>query len=191
MLTKADAWTNLLRLTSAGFAGAVGGADAIVLGAFTDAIGLPTAFGRRQARNTQLVLMEESHLGRVADPAGGAWYLDSLTDQLARAAWGGFQAIEAAGGIVKALESGLITDIVGATRAAQDAAFADKSRKILGVTAFPNADDKPVEVATPKAADFAVDPPSARVPGPDSRCPPLTPIRFSAAFEGAPMGVKA
>jgi methylmalonyl-CoA mutase len=184
MLTRADAWTNLLRLTSAGFAGAVGGADAIVLGTFTDAIGLPTAFGRRQARNTQLVLMEESHLGRVADPAGGSWYLDRLTDQLARAAWGGFQAIEAAGGIVKALESGLVSDIVGATRAAQEAAFADKSRKILGVTAFPNADDKPVEVATPKVADFAVDPPSVRVPGPDSRCPPLTPIRFSAAFEG-------
>ena len=191
MLTRADAWTNLLRLTAAGFAGAVGGADAIVLGAFTDAIGLPTAFGRRQARNTQLVLMEESHLGRVADPAGGSWYLDSLTDQLARAAWGGFQAIEAAGGIVKALESGLVADMVGATRAAQEAAFADKRRKILGVTAFPNADDKPVEVATPSTEDFAVDPPSVRVPGPDSRCPPLTPIRFSAAFEGAPMGVGA
>jgi methylmalonyl-CoA mutase len=191
MLTRADAWTNLLRLTSAGFAGAVGGADAIVLGAFTDTLGLPTAFGRRQARNTQLVLMEESHLGRVADPAGGSWYLDSLTDQLARAAWGGFQAIEAAGGIVKALESGLVADIVGATRAAQEAAFADKSRKILGVTAFPNADDKPVEVATPDPADFAVDAPSVRLPGPDSRCPPLSPIRFSAVFEGALMGVQA
>lgn len=185
MLTKADAWTNLLRLTSAGFAGAVGGADAVVLGAFTDALGLPTAFARRQARNTQLVLMEEAHLGRVADPAGGAWYLDSLTDQLARAAWGGFQAIEAAGGIVAALESGLVTDIVGTTRATQEADFADKRRKILGVTAFPNADDKPVEVATPRAADFAADPPSVRLPGPDSRCPPLTPVRFSAAFEEA------
>jgi methylmalonyl-CoA mutase len=185
MLAKADAWTNLLRLTSAGFAGAVGGADAIVLGAFTDALGLPTAFGRRQSRNTQLVLMEESHLGRIADPAGGSWYLDSLTDQLARAAWGGFQAIEAAGGIVKALESGLVSDIVGATRAAQQAEYADKSRKILGVTVFPNADDKPAEVATPDTAAFSVDGPSTRLPGPDSHCPPLTPIRFAAAFEGA------
>ena len=185
MLTRADAWTNLLRLTSAGFAGGVGGADAVVLGAFTDAIGLPTTFARRQARNTQLVLMEESHLGRVADPAGGAWYLDTLTDQLARAAWGGFQAIEAAGGIVRALESGLVTEIVGATRAAQEAAFADKSRKILGVTVFPNSEDKPAEVATPVIDDFVVDPPSVRLPGPDSHCPPLAPIRFSAAFEGA------
>jgi methylmalonyl-CoA mutase len=185
MLTRADAWTNLLRLTSAGFAGAVGGADAVVLGAFTDALGLPTAFGRRQARNTQLVLMEESHLGRVADPAGGAWYLDNLTDLLARAAWGGFQAIEADGGVVKALESGLIADIVGETRAAQEAQFADQSRKILGVTAFPNAEDKPAETATPVIADFAVEGPNVRLPGPDSRCPPLTPIRFAAAFEGA------
>jgi len=185
MLAKADAWTNLLRLTSAGFAGAVGGADAILLDAFTDAIGLPTAFARRQARNTQLVLMEESHLGRVADPAGGAWYLDSLTDQMARAAWAGFQAIEAAGGIIKALESGLVADAVAKTRAAQEAAFADKSRKILGVTVFPNADDKTPEVETPGAAAFAVAGPDVRLPGPDSRCPALTPVRFAAAFEGA------
>ena len=185
MLAKADAWTNLLRLTSAGFAGAVGGADAIVLDAFTDAIGLPTAFARRQARNTQLVLMEESHLGRVADPAGGAWYLDSLTDQMARAAWGGFQAIEGAGGIIKALESGLVADAVAATRASQEAAFADKRRKILGVTAFPNADDRPPGVETPDAAAFAVAAPDVRLPGPDSHCPALTPVRFAAAFEGA------
>uniref|UniRef100_UPI0025D65871 methylmalonyl-CoA mutase family protein n=1 Tax=uncultured Caulobacter sp. TaxID=158749 RepID=UPI0025D65871 len=169
MLAKADAWTNLLRLTSAGFAGAVGGADAIVLDAFTDAIGLPTAFARRQARNTQLILMEESHLGRVADPAGGAWYLDSLTDQMARAAWSGFQAIEAAGGIIKALESGLVAEAVAKTRAAQEAAFVDKSRKILGVTAFPNADDKTPEVETPDAVAVAA--PDVRLPGPDSRCP--------------------
>jgi methylmalonyl-CoA mutase len=183
MLAKADAWTNLLRLTSAGFAGAVGGADVILLDAFTDAIGLPTAFARRQARNTQLVLMEESHLGRVADPAGGAWYLDSLTDQMARAAWGGFQAIEAEGGIIKALESGLVADAVTKTRAAQEAAFADKSRKILGVTVFPNADDKTPEVETPDA--IAVTVPDVRLPGPDSHCPALTPVRFAAAFEGA------
>lgn len=183
MLAKADAWTNLLRLTSAGFAGAVGGADAIVLDAFTDAIGLPTAFARRQARNTQLVLMEESHLGRVADPAGGAWYLDSLTDQLARAAWGEFQAIEAAGGIVKALEAGLVAEAVAKTRGAQEAAYANKSRKILGVTVFPNADDKTPEVETPDAVPVTA--PDVRLPGPDGKCPALTPVRFATAFEAA------
>ena len=185
MLTRADAWTNLLRLTSAGFAAAVGGADVIVLGAFTDAIGLPTTFARRQSRNTQLVLMEESHLGRVADPAGGAWYLDTVTDELARAAWSDFQAIEAAGGLITALQSGKIAGAVNASRAAQAAAYADKSRKILGVTVFPNADDKTPEVAVVDPAAFAVAGPDPRLPGPDSACPPLTPIRFAAAFEEA------
>jgi methylmalonyl-CoA mutase len=183
MLAKTDAWTNLIRLTSAGFGAAVGGADAIVLGAFTDAIGLPTAFARRQARNTQLVLMEESHLGRVADPAGGAWYLDTLTDQLARAAWGGFQAIEAAGGVIKALENGAVADAVANTRASQEAAYAEGTRKILGVTVFKNADDKPVDVERP--VTIPAETPDPRLPGPDSACPALTPVRFAAAFEEA------
>ena len=173
------------RQQSAGFAAAVGGADVIVLGAFTDAIGLPTTFARRQSRNTQLVLMEESHLGRVADPAGGAWYLDTVTDELARAAWSDFQAIEAAGGLITALQSGKIAGAVNASRAAQAAAYADKSRKILGVTVFPNADDKTPEVAVVDPAAFAVAGPDPRLPGPDSACPPLTPIRFAAAFEEA------
>jgi methylmalonyl-CoA mutase len=185
MLTKRDPWTNLIRLTAAGFAAAVGGADTVLLGAFTDAVGLPTDFARRQARNTQLVLMEEAHLGRVADAAGGSWYLDTLTDQLAAAAWGGFQAIEAAGGAVAALQSGVIARAVNATREAQVAAFADKSRKILGVTAFPNADDKPAEVEAADPAAFAVKGPDARLPGPDSTCPPLPPVRFAAPFEEA------
>lgn len=185
MLARADAWTNLLRLTSAGFAAAVGGADSLVLGAFTDAIGLPTAFARRQSRNTQLVLMEESHLGRVADPAGGAWYLDTLTDQIARAAWGGFQAIEAEGGIVAALQSGVVAQAINATREAQAAAYAGKTRKILGVTAFPNAEDTSPDVAVVDPAAFAVAAPDPRLPGPDSSCPALPSIRFAAAFEEA------
>ncbi len=106
MLAGLDPWTNMLRLTSAGFGAAIGGADVIVMGAHTDALARHLAFfARRQARNTQLVLMEESHLGRVADPAGGAWFLDKLTDDLARAAWEKFQAIEVVGGLAAALAS--------------------------------------------------------------------------------------
>ncbi len=106
MLTRADPWTNLVRLTAAGFAGAVGGADALILGAFTDALGPATPFARRMARNTQLILMEEAHLGAVADPAAGAGGVEDLSDQIARAAWIQFNAIEAAGGIVAALRDG-------------------------------------------------------------------------------------
>lgn len=183
MLTALDPWTNLIRLTAAGFAAAVGGANAIVLGAFTDPLGLPTDFARRQARNTQLILMEESHLGRVADPAGGAWYLDQLTDDLARAAWTRFQAIEAAGGIVAALASGALAADVAASREAAQAAVSDGRVKLLGVTVFRNAEARPVEVET--AEPVAVSGPEIRLPGPDSVCPPLTPARLSAAFEEA------
>lgn len=175
MLAKKDPWTNLLRLTAAGFGAAVGGADAIVLGAFTDALGLPTAFARRQARNTQLILMEESNLGRVADPAGGAWFLENLTDQLARAAWGEFQAIEAAGGLIAALSSGDFQAKVKATTAAPE--------KILGVNVYPNPDERAVEVERPVA--ISVDAPDVRLPGPDARCEPLPPLRFAAAYEEA------
>ncbi len=177
MLTKLDPWTNLLRLTAAGFAAAVSGAQSIVLGTFTDALGRPTEFARRQARNTQLVLMEEAHLGQVADPAGGAWYLDQLTETLAKAAWTEFQAIEAAGGIIAALGSGLIAGRVAESRGA----ILASNRKVLGVTVFRNPDEKPVEVDTVPGA--AVEAPSVRLPGPDGHCPPLTPIRFSADLE--------
>ena len=175
MLTAQDPWTNMIRLTVAGFGAAVGGADAVVLGTFTDALGLPTAFARRQARNAQLVLMEEANIGRVADPAAGSGYLEALTDQIARAAWTKLQAIEAAGGIVAALESGLI---------ARDAATAVAARgepKILGVTAFPPTDAAPVEVETALPAE----PAEVRLPGSDSKCPPLAPMRLSQSYEVA------
>lgn len=183
MLTRLDPWTNLIRLTAAGFGAAVGGADAIVLGAFTDALGLPTAFARRQSRNTQLILMEEANLGRVADPAGGAWFLENLSDQIARAAWTEFQTIEAAGGIVAALGSGMVQAKVAEAREARLAAIAAKDDKVLGVTVFRNGDEKAVAVEEPPAVP--VEAPDPRLPGPDSACEPLAPVRFAAAFEEA------
>jgi methylmalonyl-CoA mutase len=176
MLTAKDAWTNMIRLTAAGFGAAVGGADSVVLGAFTDALGLPTEFARRQSRNAQLVLMEEAHIGRVADPAAGSGYVEALTDQIARAAWSQFQVIEALGGVIPALAAGQIAQAVAAARAARPA-----DPKIIGVTAFPPAKDTPVEVEI--AAAKPAQAPSTRLPGPDSACPPLTPMRISEAFE--------
>lgn len=177
MLTAKDPWTNMIRLTAAGFGAAVGGADAVVLGAFTDALGLPTAFGRRQSRNAQLVLMEEAAIGRVADPAAGSGYIEALTDQIARAAWSRLQAIEAAGGIIAALEKGVIAQAVA------DAVAARGDPKILGVTAFPpNTEDKVETEAGPAAT---LDPETARLPGPDGECVALTPVRLSEKHEAA------
>jgi len=177
MLAARDAWTNMIRLTAAGFGAAVGGADSVILGNLTDALGRPTAFARRQSRNTQLVLMEEAHIGRVADPAAGSGYLEALTDQIARAAWTDFQAIEAAGGLVQALASGQIAKAVAAANTARP------EPRLIGVNAFPPAQDTPPEVEL--AAARPVQAPSPRLPGPDSACPPLSPIRLAEPFEAA------
>jgi methylmalonyl-CoA mutase len=177
MQSRQDAWTNMIRLTSAGFGAGVGGADAVVLGAFTDSIGLPTVFSRRQSRNTQLVLMEEAHVGRVADPAAGSGYVEAMTDQLARTAWAKLQEIEAAGGLAAALTSGLIARDVEAAKAARP------EPKLVGVNVFPPTADHPVEVETP--APRSVDAPPATLPGPDSACPALKAIRLAQAYEAA------
>ncbi len=183
MLARYDPWVNLLRLTAAGFSAAAGGADSLILANFTDAIGLASTFARRQARNMQLVLMEESHLGRVADPAGGAWFLESLTDDMARQAWARFQAIEAAGGLISALTCGMIADQVAKTRTEREAAIAKRKDGLVGVSEFPNLKETPVEVLHPDRAALAVTGPSVRLPGPDTQCPALVSYRASASLE--------
>ena len=96
MMAKRDPWTNILRTTIACTGAALGGADAIVVLPFTFALGKPQAFARRVARNIQIVCQEESHLGRVNDPAGGSWYVENLTEDMAKKAWEIFQDIESA-----------------------------------------------------------------------------------------------
>ena len=108
MLAKRDPWTNILRSTLATAGAALGGADAISVYPFTWALGEPDAFARRVARNVQIVIQEESSLGRVLDPMGGSWYIERLTDDLAKKAWTLFQEIEAKGGIISALGAGYV-----------------------------------------------------------------------------------
>jgi methylmalonyl-CoA mutase len=181
MLAAQDAWTNMLRLSAAAVGAALGGADAVVLGTFSDPLGRPTAFARRQSRNAQLVLMEEAHLGRVTDPAAGAGYVEALTDEIARAAWAEFQAIEAQGGLIEALAGGHVAAQVAKANAAREAAG---KPKIVGVTAFPPTQAAEIEVETPVVTP--VEAPSPRLPGPDGHCPPLAPIRLPQAYEVAP-----
>lgn len=183
MLSRFDPWVNLLRLTAAGFSAATGGADTVILASFTDAIGLATTFARRQARNIQLVLMEESHLGRVADPAGGAWFLESLTNDLARDAWSRFQAIEAAGGLGAALTSGSLAHEIAATRKAREVSVAKRKDGLIGVSEFPNPLESPVEVLHPDRAALAVTGPDVRMPGPDTQAIALPAYRAAAALE--------
>lgn len=189
VLARLDAWTNLLRLTAAGFGAAAGGADAVILEPFTAPLGAkgggrPSPLARRQARNIQLVLMEEAALGRVADPAGGSGHIEALTDGLARAGWAAFQTIERAGGVVAALEAGLVAEAVARARGLREDAYADDEAGLVGVTRFPDAKEAPPATEVVDAARFARPAPDIALPGPDSRCPPLTPIRWAEPFEG-------
>ena len=141
MMTQRDPWVNMLRTTLAAFGAGVGGADTVLVFPFDMAIpggfpGTARSFARRIARNTQLLLLEESHVGRVLDPAGGSWFVEDLTDQLAEQAWRHFQAIEAHGGFVEARDfiAGQVAEI--AARRTDD--IAHRRTSITGVNEFPN-----------------------------------------------------
>jgi methylmalonyl-CoA mutase len=141
-LAQRDPWVNMLRVTTQVFAAALGGADLVTPAAFDVALGPASALGRRVARNTALVLRDESSLGRVQDPAGGAYYFDSLSDALAREAWKRFQAIEREGGIVEALVSGRLRGRLDAAWGQWADLVAKRKAPVLGVSEFANLDEK-------------------------------------------------
>nr|WSX23903.1 methylmalonyl-CoA mutase subunit beta [Streptomyces tubercidicus] len=144
MMTRRDPWVNMLRTTVAGLSAGVGGADAVTVLPFDAALGLPDAFARRIARNTQSVLLDESHLSKVIDPAGGSWYVESLTQELAGAAWAWFQEIERAGGQAAALRSGMIADRLAATWERRTEDLAHRREPVTGVSEFPHLAEPPV-----------------------------------------------
>jgi methylmalonyl-CoA mutase len=146
MMTRRDPYVNILRSTIAVFAAGLGGADAITVLPFTAAIGLPDRFARRVARNTQLVLLEESHLAKVSDPTAGSGAIEDLTQQLCGAAWSLFRDIEKAGGAAAALEQGLIQSNVAATRAERGKNIARRKDALTGTSEFPNIHEAAVHV---------------------------------------------
>lgn len=184
MLTRYDPWTNILRVTAAVFAGATGGADIITARAFNEALGCPEELGRRIARNTQIIAMEESQLGRVADPTGGAWFTERLADELAGAAWQVFQEIEKEGGFAASLLSGAFQARVAGVREARKAEIARRRIPLTGVSEYPMEE----EIGAP----IALLPPGSGSGGggnglsqarPAILCEPLIPIRLAADFE--------
>jgi methylmalonyl-CoA mutase len=148
-MTRRDPFVNMLRATVAVVAAGLGGADSIAIVPHTAAIGLPNGFARRIARNTQLILLEESNLAKVADPAAGAGGFESLTCELCATAWSLFQEIEQAGGVAAALEHGLIQAKVAAVRAERKNAIARRNCALTGTSEFPNIAEAPVEVLAP------------------------------------------
>ncbi|BBZ75765.1 methylmalonyl-CoA mutase small subunit [Mycolicibacterium anyangense] len=141
MMTQRDPWVNMLRTTLAAFGAGVGGADTVQVQTFDIAIpggfpGVGNGFSRRIARNTQLLLLEESHIGRVLDPAGGSWYVEDLTESLAAQAWSHFRDIEARGGFVAARDH--VAEQVEQVRARRADDIAHRRTAITGVNEFPN-----------------------------------------------------
>ncbi len=129
-----DPWTNLLRSTTEALSAALGGCDALTVQSFH--------YPDRLANNIQLILKEEAHLDKVADPAGGSYYVEALTAALARAAWTIFQQVDAAGGYTKARASGAIDAAVGQSREARQKAVAARRRTLVGVNNYPNLTER-------------------------------------------------
>ncbi|KMO16696.1 methylmalonyl-CoA mutase family protein [Methylobacterium platani] len=150
--TKRDPWVNMLRATTAAFSAGLGGADAITVLPFTAALGLPDAFARRCARNTQHVLLDEANLWRVADPAAGAGGFEALTEALCTEAWALFQAIEREGGIAGSLRSGALADRLATLRRTRDGDLATRRQPITGTSEFPDLHEAPVAVLAPAPA---------------------------------------
>jgi len=167
MMSARDPYVNMLRTTIAVTAAGLGGADSVTALPFTIALGLPDRFARRVARNTQLVLLEESNLYRVADPSAGSGAIEAVTGEIAKAAWTMFQEIEAAGGAAAALEHGVMQKKVAASRAARQVNVARRKDALTGVSDYPNLDELPVKV---------LEVPRASVP----------PLPAAASFEAFP-----
>ena len=146
MMTKRDPFVNILRTGMAAAAAGMGGADSVAVLPYTQALGLPDGFARRVARNSQIVLIEESHLARVSDPAAGAGGFETLTAGIAEAAWAAFQAIEAEGGIVASLSVGKLQRRIELIREARAKAVASRREPLTGASEFPNLAEKPVTV---------------------------------------------
>ena len=152
MTTRRDPWVNLLRTTIATFSAGLGGADSVTVLPFTAALGLPDAFARRMARNTHLILLEESNLARVADPAAGSGGFEALTDALCQKAWALFQDIEREGGMVESLGCGAVQARIAAVRTEREKAVATRRDPITGTSEFPDIRETAVSVLIPAPA---------------------------------------
>jgi len=149
IMTRRDPWVNLLRNTMVCFSAAIGGAKGITILPHDSALGWATPFSKRVARNTQLILEEESQLNRVIDPAGGSWALENITEELAASAWGLFQGIEKDGGMAQALRSGRVAEQIAEVREKRRKDIAKRKMPITGVSEFAKLDEQAPELAKP------------------------------------------
>jgi methylmalonyl-CoA mutase len=177
MMTRRGVHLNMLRTASAALAAGIGGADSIGVLPFSAANGLPDAFARRLARNSQIILIEESGMARVGDPGAGSGTIESVSEALAEKAWERFRAIEAEGGLLAALRSGSFQQDIAAMRDKRAAAIAAGDGAILGVTAYAAQGEERSGLADALASP-------ARPPAVAETIAASPPMRLAAAFEG-------
>ena len=147
---------NILRNTVACYAGAVAGADIITTTPFDTPTGLPTEVSRRNARNAQLILAEECHLPQVIDPAGGSWYIEWYTNEVARRAWEIFRQVEAQGGMIKAVVNGWVAEQIKPTEAAREKDIATRKVAVTGVSEHPTLAEHRTEQEQPDYRQLAI-----------------------------------
>jgi methylmalonyl-CoA mutase len=144
-LTRVDPYVNMLRATTGAFAAAVGGADSVHVSPFDELVRTPDEFSRRIARNSQIILRDEAHVGSVVDPAGGSWYVEWLTDALAQKAWALFQDIETRGGMAEAVKAGYVQGLVESTATARREGSERRRDPIVGVSVYANVAETPLD----------------------------------------------
>ncbi len=152
--TVVDPWVNMLRVCTETFSGIAGGCDSIHTGAFDEPVRTPDEFSRRIARNVHTLFKEESHFDKVMDPAGGSWYVENITLQLAQNAWALFQEVEGMGGMDKALETGFVQEKISETAQARAKNVSTRKDKIVGVNMYPNLTEKTLAPREPLSDAF-------------------------------------
>jgi len=150
--TKVDPYVNMLRVTSESFSAVMGGCDSMHIGPFDEVVRVPDTFSRRIARNLHTILAEECDLNKVIDPAGGSYYVEWVTDQVAQKAWEWFQKVEAEGGLIAALKNGMVQKEISAVAAKRTANIEQRRDVIVGTNQYPNAVEKALD---PRPVDYA------------------------------------
>ncbi len=153
--TTYDPYVNMLRTTTESFSAVIGGVDSLETDPFDAMVKADNAFARRIARNQQLILAEESHFAKVVDPAGGCYYIESLTAQIAESAWNFMQELETAGGMIRALKAGKIHDMIAPVAQARIDAVHKRKDVVVGVNMYANQSDEALNLINSFAPDYA------------------------------------
>ncbi|RPI59656.1 MAG: methylmalonyl-CoA mutase, partial [Ignavibacteriales bacterium] len=144
--TYFDPFVNSLRTTTEAFSAIVGGVDSLQTNPYDESFNIPDDFSRRLARNTQIILKEESHLDQVIDPAGGSFFVEKLTDDIANSAWKLFQTIEEKGGMLKAIQSGFVQDEIAKVAETKKKDFAKRKSVLVGTNMYANPKEEMLEI---------------------------------------------